>query len=66
MFRHDVLRYVYVALRIDCGWDVEIEGEGEKERTSLRLNIIIYEPRKKLKKNQNCASLTRVLAADPG
>ena len=49
MFRHDVLRYVYVALRIDCGWDVEIEGEGEKERTSLRLNVIIYEPRKKSK-----------------
>ena len=38
-----------VALGIDCGWDVEIEGEGEKERTSLRLNVIIYEPRKKIK-----------------
>ena len=38
-----------------------VEGEGGKERKSLRLNVIIYEPPKK---NPNCASLTRVVSGE--
>ena len=40
---------------------ISVEGEGGKERKSLRLSVVIYEPQKKF---PNCASLTRVVSGD--